>query len=140
VALPGPPHSIGKPPADFDELVDWFDRISTDLVLLEEYPLREVRAAGREFESGVRVHVAQFEPRLGPRAALPKEIADARAILRSDHAWFSVSLEQLEWFYGIVEHEDLGGHRQALGQYGRVVAEALRRHRSEERAYLGPGG
>jgi len=45
------------------------------------------------------------------------------------------SIEQLWWFYRVVEGEDHGGHRQALGQYGRILAEALRRHRAEERAF-----
>ncbi|MGI0155038.1 MAG: hypothetical protein ACREDE_02715 [Thermoplasmata archaeon] len=133
-----PAEAIHDPPSDFDDLVDWFDRISTSLVLLEEYALPEVRAAIRVFGRAVRDHVHAFDPALAPAARAPSALAGARATLRSDHARFSISLEQLDWFLGIVEHEDHGGHRQALGQYGRVVAEALRRHRAEERAYLGP--
>lgn len=129
---------VGNPPSDFDLAIDWFDRTSTNLVLLEPYPLPEVRRALLAFERCVRDHVSSYEACLSPTGPRARALADARAILRADHAWFSTSLEQLEWFYGIVEREDHGGNRQALGQYGRVVAEALRRHRTEERMFLGP--
>ncbi|MGA8542015.1 MAG: hypothetical protein WB947_00505 [Thermoplasmata archaeon] len=133
---PADPLEIRSPPANFDALIDWFDRISTNLVLLEEYPIADLEGAIRAFEAGVRTHVQRFEGLLGPTAPESGTGAGARSILRVEHAWFAVSMEQLDWCYGIVEHEDHGGHRQALGQYGRVFAEALRRHRRDERRYF----
>ncbi len=125
-----------RPPTDFDEVVDWFEQVSYQLVLLEDHPLGDVRVALQQFEHAVREHQRTFETRLGLSSSPSRELSEGKAILSSDHAWFVISLEQLEWFYRIVEGEDHGGHRQALGQYGRVLAEALRRHRRDERAYL----
>jgi len=117
-------------------MIAWFDRISLNLVLLEERPLADVRTGILAFEAAVREHVATAESRF-TTGLLPKDLTDLRTLLRADHVWFDVSLEQLEWFYAIVERDDHGGHRQALGQYGRVVTEALRRHRRDEATFLG---
>lgn len=125
-----------SPPSDFDELVDWFERVSCQLVLLEAVPLRDLEGAVRRFEREVRAHLRAFDPPLDRPSAPSPAHAEVRAILRSDHAWFLTSLEQLDWFYRIVEGDDHGGHRQALGQYGRIFAEALQRHRRDERSYL----
>jgi hypothetical protein len=137
MSLPRPAPDLGAPPVEFDRLVDWFDHVSRGLVLLEEYSLPDVTAAARRFEGGVRDHVREFAGRIEPATGVAAAPSDARSILRSDHAWFSVSIDQLEWFLGIVTRDDHGGHRQALGQYGRVFAEAVRRHRREEIAFLG---
>jgi hypothetical protein len=123
-------------PFDFDAVVDWFERLSSAMVLLAEYPLPEVERAIREFESRVRAHIHESGARLDATNPPSGAATDARALLRADHAWFRTSMEQLDWFYRIVANEDHGGHRQALGQYGRVFAEALRRHRADERLYL----
>jgi len=145
VAEPTARLEIPPAPPSFDALVDWFDRLSTDLVLLAEYPLGGVGAAAAEFDRQVRNHLSEFEVRLRSRRPRTPAERDAHALLHADHAWFEVSLDQLRWFLSIVAHDDHGGHRQALGQYGRVLAEALRRHRREERAVIpepaadGPG-
>ncbi len=75
--------------------------------------------------------------RTGSARICPPTRIDARRGLAADHERFRTSVQQLWWFYAIVEREDHGGNRQALGQYGRLVCEALRRHRAEER---GVGG
>ena len=131
-----PPVGPRLPPSELDEMVDLLEHISSALVLLDERPLSEVHAAIRDFGLAVQEHVRTLEPFASPPGPPSSALSEARAILRSDHAWFLGSLEQLEWFYRIVEGEDHGGHRQALGQYGRVLAEALRRHRRDERAYF----
>jgi hypothetical protein len=84
--------------------------------------LEELRAAIAALDVAVRAHVTT-------RSTRPPD----RSTLESDHERFLLSLEQLWWFYGIVAEDDHGGHRQALGQYGRLVAEALERHLAEER-------
>ena len=125
-------------PEDFDQLVEWVDRIGRRLVLLEEYPLSDLRDWVDAVERGIRSHLAEFGD-LGGAAADPSGAPGARAstdLLADDHARFLVSMEQLRWFFRVVERDDHGGNRQALGQYGRVLAEALRRHRRDERSYL----
>ncbi|MFY9717796.1 MAG: hypothetical protein WAK40_07705 [Thermoplasmata archaeon] len=114
-----------EPSATLDELVDRFDRLSTNLVLLSGPSVEGLQTAISSLDIAVRAHVsAGSSRRLG------------RSTTDSDHDRFLVSLDQLWWFYGIVAADDHGGHRQALGQYGRLVAEALRRHLTEERGDL----
>jgi hypothetical protein len=131
-----PRRSVLAPsPSDFDPLVAWLESASDGLVRLEPYRLDDLRAMVHRVAAEVGAHTRRFDTRLGaePPAGRPP---GTWALLRADHAWFAVSLEQLAWFFGIVENEDHGGHRQALGQYGRLLAEALRRHRDLEREYL----
>jgi hypothetical protein len=130
---------VEPPPEEFDHVVDWFERISAGLVLLADYALPDVEGSVREFERRVAAHLVEYGARLDAMRPRAGPATDARALLRADHAWFATSLEQLGWFYRIVANEDHGGHRQALGQYGRVFAESLRRHRADERAYFEGG-
>jgi hypothetical protein len=123
------------PPPELDARIDWFENFSYALVLLAEFPLGEVGAAVRAFEVSVREHLRDRSLEATPTSRLPAPLRETWAVLAADHAWFVTSIDQLEWSYAIVEGEDHGGHRQALGQYGRVFAEALRRHRAEERAF-----
>lgn len=134
--IPRPTVDIAHPPPGFDDVVDWFEQVSYGLVLLEEYPLPDVRAATESLKGAVRTHIRGTRLPTPFRASPVTPIAQERVLLESDHIWFGTSLDQLDWFYRIVEREDHGGHRQALGQYGRVLAESLRRHRTHERAYL----
>jgi hypothetical protein len=136
VAVPATFPRLDPPPGDLDELVEWFERASTALVLLELYPLEDLRRMVGAVSRAVRGHPRAYDDRLGAR---PPSGADAGtwAMLRADHAWFRESVEQLAWFLRVVENEDHGGHRQALGQYGRLLAEALRRHRVLEEGFLG---
>ncbi len=56
-----------------------------------------------------------------------------RARLAREHERFRTSVDQLVAILAVVEQDDHGGHRQALGQYGRIFTEALRLHRTDER-------
>ena len=117
-----------------DDAVERFDRFAHGLVHLEPMALSEVGATVRRF-------VAIVDRHLGPAG-----VADARrdrgaphgreraALLSREHDRFRVSLEQLTGLLGVVENDDHGGHRQALGQYGRLLVDALRTHRADERA------
>jgi hypothetical protein len=136
---PGAEPTLSPSPSEIDPLIGWLERASDGLVHLEPYGLEELRAMVRRVAEVVATHTREFDPRLGATLR-PSDRPATGALLRADHAWFSVSLEQMAWFFGIVENEDHGGHRQALGQYGRLLAEALRRHRDLEREYLRPPG
>lgn len=114
-------------------MVDWFESVSYSLVLLEEYSLEEIRSAVRALSAAVRAHI-EAAPRSSLRASRPA--SELSRIVSADHVWFRTSLDQLDWFLGVVERDPHGGNRQALGQYGRILAESLRRHRRDERALL----
>jgi hypothetical protein len=136
VPFPRPEVDIRVVPEDFDGLVEWLERWSYNLVLLEEYALADVRTALEAVDHGVKAHRTEFDARLRSLSRTDDETARGAKIVRSDHDWFETSVDQLWWFFRVVENEDHGGHRQALGQYGRVLAEALRRHRTDERQLL----
>lgn len=126
-------------PREFDALVEWVDRVSRNLVLLEAYSLPEVASWVDAVDRAVRDHLSTYRE-LTPSRSVGRrddDFATLRRTLEEDHARFRVSLDQLRWFFRVVEEDDHGGNRQALGQYGRVLAEALRRHRRDERAYFG---
>ncbi len=127
-----PTVDVRRPPREFDALIDWFERVSYRLVLLEEYPLDALRSMVRAVDDAVADHCRIEEPLL---AAMPVRTPEERTLARvlsADHAWFRTSTEQLDWFLSVVVGEDHGGNRQALGQYGRILAESLRRHRADE--------
>jgi hypothetical protein len=139
VSFGRPEVDIHAPPARLDDLIEWFDRVSYRLVLLEEYTVPDVDAAIRCLEGAVRAHLDAEEVRPSGRPTPPADPRLGR-LIAADHVRFPDSLEQLRWFYRRVTEAPIGeagGHRQALGQYGRVLAEALRRHRQDERRYLG---
>ncbi|MFZ0699442.1 MAG: hypothetical protein WAN74_04555 [Thermoplasmata archaeon] len=138
---PRPSVDPARPPAALEELVDWFEALSYGLVLLEPYLLADVRRAMGRFHHEVRLHSERAEVPLAHAAvradALGRSLTE---LLRADHRWFKTSFEQLDWFLRIAEENGHGGNRQALGQYGRLVAEAVRRHLADERllASVGP--
>jgi len=132
VASPRPKVDIHSAPDDLDLLVDWFEQVSYQLVLLADWPLFEVERAVTIFAGAVNEHI-RTTSLTGADSAAEDEVGQ---VLAADHRWFATSIEQLGWFLGVVQREDHGGHRQALGQYGRLFAEAMRRHRADERRYL----
>lgn len=133
MAGPRPGTDPRCPPSTFDEVVDWLEGWSYGLVLLEEYPLPDLRAAISTVEDAVRAHRAESEPWVVQLADADEATSRTARVVLHDHRWFVTSLDQFRWFFRVVEGDDHGGHRQALGQYGRVLAEALRRHRRDER-------
>jgi hypothetical protein len=123
---------IRRPPEAFDDLIVWFELVSYNLVLLEEYPLSDLRQAVNRVARAIELHGQSTERVLRVPPTAPSELQDLARVLTADHEWFRTSVEQLGWFFGVVERDDHGGHRQALGQYGRVLCESVRRHRAEE--------
>ena len=133
MTFPRPKVDIRAVPAEFDDVIDWLERWSYNLVLLEEYPLSDVRSAIAAVETTVRSHEEEADAWVRPLETAKGETGQRARVILNDHEWFSTSLEQFWWFFRVVEADDHGGHRQALGQYGRVIAEALRRHSRDER-------
>lgn len=129
-----PRTGFGEPPDDLDLLIDWFDGFARGLVLLEEHDLEEIRRAIGSVRDAVIAHCARGTVPGLASPSFPPERERLIRLLEAEHERFRTSVEQLAWFYSVVEREDHGGHRQALGQYGRVLAESLRRHRADELA------
>ncbi|HXY47232.1 MAG TPA: hypothetical protein VEK13_04990, partial [Thermoplasmata archaeon] len=105
--------------------------VSYALVLLEEFSLTEIRSAVARIEAAVLAHVSS-SPTTRRDLAGGNRLSELRKVVDADHVWFRISLEQLRWFLSVVERDDHGGNRQALGQYGRLLGESLRRHRRDE--------
>ncbi len=126
-----PPAAADRPneEGEFDAAIDRFETFSTGLVRLEPVPLPELRRTVDRFIDDLRDHLeAARSLRRRPPPVGPRERR-----LDAEHERFYSSIEQLREILRVVESEDHGGHRQALGQYGRIVTEALRRHRADER-------
>jgi hypothetical protein len=134
MAFARPNVDVRRPPPEFDALIEWFESVNYRLVLLEEYALSEVQEMVRVVADAVALHGRIEDPVL---SALPRTSPEEETLVRilvADHAWYRTSVEQFEWLLSIVVKDDHGGHRQALGQYGRIFSESLRRHRADERA------
>src|SRR5580658_6535862 len=123
--------TVRPPPIDFDRFVVWLGELGDRLVLLDEIPLDTVRQSMRRAQARIERHV-RHEPPLDPRARPTDRLRELGELVRSDHRWFETSLEELAGLLRVVETEDHGGHRQALGQYGRLLAAALAHHRAAE--------
>ncbi|MGA8664616.1 MAG: hypothetical protein WB809_06100 [Thermoplasmata archaeon] len=129
---PGRDVDIRSPPPSLDDRIDWFGQVSEGLVQMEDYSLSDVAFAVDQIEISVREHLRSAAPEREDREGGVADGLGLTARIQSEHSVFPTSLRQLRWFFGIVAHEDHGGHRQALGQYGKVLAEALQRHREDE--------
>ena len=126
-------------PTEFDDVVEWFDGVSRALVLLEAYPIEDLRQVVAVLRRTVLEHRRSDRGSIPDGASYSPELDPRPRLLAADPCWCRLSLEPPDWFLGVVVGEDHGGHRQALGQYGRGFAESLRRHRTVERAALSRG-
>jgi hypothetical protein len=122
---------------ELDDLLDPFERLSSGLVLLEEVPLERLRASVARFAATILRH-SERSLATDPPGARTSDPGGASHRLRTEHERFLTSADELLGLLAVVGRDDHGGHRQALGQYGRILVESLRRHRAEERAG-GPG-
>lgn len=136
MALGPPPVGRAVPPVELDRLIDRFDAFCDHLVLLEEYSLAQIRTALETIRGPVELHCRAGWEGVEERARDVPGAPELYQRLTADHARFDDSLGQLDWYCAILARENHGGHRQALGQYGRVLAESFRRHREEEREFL----
>jgi hypothetical protein len=137
VTFPRPLVDIDHPPPEFDDLIEWFELVSYNLVLLADYRMDQIRAAVAVMDAGLSAHLAGAPSLESPGSDGIRAESALERVLASDHVWFESSREQLAWALGVVDGDDHGGNRQALGQYGRVLTEALRRHRRDERRSYG---
>ncbi len=128
--------AVSRSGTSLDAALERFERFSAGLVRLEPASLEEVREEVERFAAELERHLDVRPPgrRRGPGG--PSAEPSRTALLAREHERFRTSLEELRGIVDVVLRDDHGGHRQALGQYGRILAEALRLHRADER---GPG-
>jgi hypothetical protein len=122
------------PDADLLRIIDDFDRVSCGLVLLEPYGIEEVAVAIRRLCAAVEIHVENRRKNGGVEAGCSVHTSDRSEELEDDHARFQASLAELAALLEIISQDDHGGNRQALGQYGKILSEALRKHLRAEDA------
>ncbi|MFZ1022820.1 MAG: hypothetical protein WAN87_01635 [Thermoplasmata archaeon] len=120
--------------AELSRIIESFDRLSCRLVLLEPYSIEEVANGVRTLHRSVERHI---ETSRGTREieqgdSTPNSLR--RRELADDHARFLTSLGELSALLGIIRRDDHGGNRQALGQYGKILSDALRIHVRAEAA------
>jgi hypothetical protein len=119
---------------ELDGLRTHCEDLADRLVRLEPVELPELRTLIRRLRSSlIDGHLPVWEARLSGVGSGRSAVG---LVLSKEHAIFPGSLDRYGWLFDIVEAEDHGGHRQALGQYGKLVAEALRLHLSDERELL----
>ena len=121
--------SIREP---LDHGLDGFDRFCLSLVKVEPHPLAEVRGRVLEFAQCLEDHLNRCDRRGSVVELRPASSASQELRLTTEHDRFRSSGAELRGLLAVVEREDHGGHRQALGQYGRILVEALRAHRADE--------
>jgi hypothetical protein len=128
VAAPSP-----DPTEPLDSEIQRFEAFADGLVRLEPHPFAELRAEVERFALAIEHHLGGIGDGRSPKAGHRFRPGGARQRLAAEHERFRASLAELRGLLAIVKGDDHGGHRQALGQYGRLVTEALRLHRAEER-------
>jgi len=126
--------------SDLDDAVERFDRFAAGLVRLEPFSLEEVRRSVGAFASRVEGHLREHGVGRLPGGPPQRPPVRRGPDLDAEHERFRTSVGELRSYLAVVEREDHGGHRQALGQYGRILAEALRLHRADERGLLARTG
>ncbi|MGA7923635.1 MAG: hypothetical protein WCA77_06635 [Thermoplasmata archaeon] len=112
-------------------LVDEQSTLAEGLVRLAPYSRAEIASAIHR----LRTVLLERHPYRDPRSPGKRSgLVDGRIArrLEGEHRIFVTSIEQLEWFFQIVQDEDHGGNRQALGQYWKLLLEALQRHLDDE--------
>jgi hypothetical protein len=130
-----PPRRLARHDPLLARLPTW-EALADGLVLLEPIPLARLRRTVDDLVAAWPRHVVEARSafaagRSGVRGPEPL------GRLEAEHAWVRDSLAELNGLLGLVTANDHGGNRQALGQYWRLLNEALRRHIAEEEALRG---
>lgn len=111
---------VGLEPIPLEALTGEIERLATCLLIEHPQKVRPFLRGGSE------------------RATSP----GLARMLEREHRWFGESIGGLRELARILSVDDHGGHRQALGQYWRLVVESARRHLNDEVATsdAGPTG
>lgn len=134
LGFPSPRSSMEGPAIQCNEI----RRIVDDQIHFAESLVRLASFSQEEISSEVRrLRDAVLDSHLDSNLTIRSEVREVPsriilARLESDHRIFPTSIEQLEWLLQIVRNDDHGGNRQALGQYWKLLLEALTRHLDDE--------
>ncbi len=109
--------------------------LSDGLVLLHAIAATTLERSVAKLETVLKEHQTAFGAWTSHRR-FPGPDARVADLVRGDHGTFFSSIDQLHWLLGIVRRDDHGGNRQALGQYWRVLLEAMGRHSDDERTLV----
>ncbi|HEV2316833.1 MAG TPA: hypothetical protein VGV89_04580 [Thermoplasmata archaeon] len=109
-------------------------RIASALVRTEEIPVEELEAEIAGLERCLLGDHLEGAEETGD-GSRPRSGRPSRSLER-DHEIFATSVGELRGLLEIVRRDPHGGNRQALGQYWKIVLEALDRHLREERVLL----
>jgi hypothetical protein len=109
-----------------------FRSLADGLVSLEDYPIEMVEDAVTDLEDVLRGHVSGGAAR-PPVSAYRDGSLNAERLER-EHLRFRESFRELRFLLTVVRNDNHGGNRQALGQYWRILLEALELHLAEESA------
>ncbi|HEV2165524.1 MAG TPA: hypothetical protein VGS23_00880 [Thermoplasmata archaeon] len=113
-----------------------WSELPDDLVLLREVPEGEIVRLERSLSAGLSAHRSAVDPLLQEATAHAWRRSASPQVLRREHEMFEVSMRELGGLITLVREDGHGGNRQALGQYLRLLWEALRRHVRDEEALL----
>ncbi len=134
--LDRPPGPMGdRPMRESDPAAQCLERWSSfpeDLVLLRESSIARIEAAESDWREGWGRHVRASERLLDSLPADHRAGTTDAQTLRREHGALVGSLDELSALVEIVRHDGHGGNRQALGQYWRLLREALERHIRDE--------
>lgn len=108
-----------------------------ELVLLGSRPVGELRAEIDRVAGVLDRHAGETAPFLAALRASHRPVPIDTGLLEREHAVFPESVGQLRVFLAVVEQDDHGGNRQALGQYWTALVEALELHDRDEAVGLG---
>lgn len=120
-------------------LLTTWRRLPDDLVHLEPVPADELDSAARELVSAFELHRNRLDLWLATSMDAHQASRRRAERLLADHQRFGESILELQTLREIVRQDGHGGNRQALGQYWRLVWEALARHLTEEEDLLDSG-
>lgn len=109
-------------------LLDEQRRLADRLVGLDEVPLATLEAQLKRLETGAAELEAERRAPDRQRGYRPHpSISGGTIWLTRVPGTYTTAFEQLHWHLDILRADDHGGNRQALGQYWRLVLDALRR-------------
>jgi hypothetical protein len=129
VPEPAAPSASASPPTFPLDALDRLEASCGRLVKLETQSLEEVEGQLTDVHTALQLHRQDIAE---GRIMIPKTSYARWRRISMEHEWFEQSFEEFAHLLAVVRKDDHGGNRQALGQYGKLLVEAIRIHLREE--------